>query len=173
MKKLNLLRRGAIWSLAALLVITACDATGMTAAISVSATSSGFITSTQLARTNFSLQLGQCTNGTHCDTGHVDPGCSPNLSHPNNTWSVGQFAVLAGTHTYNLNISSSTNAASLDQMLCGGGTGKGCSVCVCTGDSSTATTNGNCTASTGAIIPTCDVSGHVTSVTSNLTLTCP
>lgn len=163
------------------LIVASISASALTADVTVTASASGTINSTQLAAITsatdgFPPGLLLCagapyagyepSTGTTCfsgDGGHF------------NTWTVGPFDVTEGTHTYRLNITSSSTVGSLDQLLCGtdGGTyAPPCSVGICIDGTTTATSNGTCTLSTGQINPTC-IGGHVTSVTSNLTLTCP
>ena len=162
----------------ALLLTSSIDASAITAAVTVTATRTGTISSTRIGRLSVSGGCAvSCGSADYCATGlPASRGTQCAVLGGNvNTWSSGAFTVAAGTNTYHLNILSSTTAGSLDQLLCGnGGLTKGCNVTICANSSQTftATSNGNCTISGGAIIPTCSGT-HVVSVTSNLTLSCP
>ena len=164
------------------LIVASISASALTANVTVTATSSGTLTSTQLAAITGISEVGLGSGLLLCEgapkggyTASTGTTCFNGINGHFNTWSVGSFAVTAGRHTYRLNITSSNTVGSLDQLLCGTDSGTytpPCSVGICIDGATTATSNGACTISTGQINPTCS-GGHVTSVTSNLTLTCP
>lgn len=172
------------WLILAVLIAPSLNTWAVTADVTLTATSNGTLTSTRLSAIRNNNGTGtQCTlsgGGSNCTgTSSAVAGCTTTASIASNTWSTGDlgvfFPISAGTHVYKLNIQSSTVNGSLDKMLCGNGTGGNgpCNVCICgSNNTNTKTSNGTCTASSGQIIPTC-AGGHVISVTSNLTLTCP
>lgn len=164
-------------SIASLWVLTwgIGHAANILAAVTVTASTSGSITSTQLARSSGNSTTGLCSAGASCVTATSAAGCSNTAANQNHTWNVGSFAVSAGTNIYYLNIENTTTAgSSLNTLLCGTASSPGaCNVCICIGDTTTSKDGTACTVSGGSIQPTCDGIGHVTSVTSNLTLTCP
>ena len=166
-----------LFLMGSVLMVSSFDALAVTASVSVTATSAGNMASTRLGRIDDNGD-GLCQGGPPggcTGTAPTGTSCFNSSTDMFNTWNVSTFPIQAGTHTYKLNIADSADSKSLDKLLCGtaGGTTPPCNVCICIlGGSETSTSNGNCTASSGQIIPTC-AGGHVVSVTSNLTVNCP
>ena len=190
----KLLGRGAWGSATALFFYSASiNAALVLAAVTVTSTSGGNITSTGLASNRTggaigatdaycaSATQGPFSNGSCFTTSGATSGCSNGSAFGGaNTWQTGTFAVGPGPSTAYLVIDTTSTAdGSLNKLLCGNGVGNGCQVCICAGAGNTSTLRGasapaaSCTASGGEINPTCDADGNVVSVTSSLTLTCP
>lgn len=169
-------------TLVPLLAAVSLNAFAVTASVTVNATSSGTITSTQLgsiAGAGGGLPPGFCEcSGGRSQGGYIPSSGSYDGAERHNTWSSGSYTITAGTNAIALNITDTpSGVASLDQLLCGtiipgGDATPPIDVCICTASGNTTTSNGACTANSGQITPTCS-GGHVVSVTSNLTLTCP
>ncbi len=102
---------------------------------------------------------------------HNSPNCSGPVTRTNGCTGggCGFFLVATGTHTYYLSTGEG-QPGPVSNALCPGGT---TTLSMDIDLSQTSSNIGVCTQTTGCVTATCGDGGFVTSVSSNLTLTCP
>ena len=109
-------------TLVPLLAAVSLNAFAVTASVTVNATSSGTITSTQLgsiAGAGGGLPPGFCEcSGGRSQGGYIPSSGSYDGAERHNTWSSGSYTITAGTNAIALNITDTpSGVASLDQAV--------------------------------------------------------